>query len=122
MTTQKMDFQEPKLTTKGHQRLKSNTKYVCMFVYMLDKRTCFLNKEFNGLIYFSRFQIMQLGNVYCKPCLRFERCKMCKGPGSLSYQHESPHAAGSEILFCIFIFKRFSFSLFLFSTTGQGTI
>lgn len=35
-----MDFQEPKPTTKGHQRHEQNfKKYVCMFVYMLDKYT-----------------------------------------------------------------------------------
>lgn len=39
MTTQKMDFPEPKLTTKGHQRHERHAKYVCMFVHMLEKRT-----------------------------------------------------------------------------------
>lgn len=77
MTIQKMDFQEPKLTTKGHQRHEQNAKYVCMFVYMLDKCT----RSEKMLLSMDCFILLVAKhvNAYFKSCLRFEKCEMCIG-------------------------------------------
>lgn len=48
-----MDLQEPKLTTKGHQRHEQTAKYVCMFVYTLDGYKLREEAVINGLFYLT---------------------------------------------------------------------
>lgn len=85
MTTQKMDFQEPKLTTKGPQRHEQNAKYVCMFVY--NVRQMYMLREnavISGLFYFTSGWLIQHVNVYFKSCLRFWEVWKVHRPGSFS--------------------------------------